>query len=323
MSDNQNNKKSDRGKKSQSEVSIVLNVYNAEDDIASFFDSLSKQTFSDFHLIVVDDGSTDSTVKKIEGYKERFDMSVFSLSHMGLRKARKFGVDKAKGEYVLIFDSDLVLDENAVKELVSSLNEENVGAVGGRLKPIEDGLVSKSYGALRETFYRFRSKENELDWVGGGFSGINKKIVDSAGGFSTDLTSGDLDISWKIKKHGYRLVFNNKAIAYHRDPGTFKQVWSREKQIGEREYHLTRVHRKESLKIRRVMRFYPLSLPFLIPVLAILYWPLLLVLFFAFYLFVISLVRCSFKCRNVSFLLFQIMNSAFCVGFLSAFFSRS
>jgi glycosyltransferase involved in cell wall biosynthesis len=69
-------KREKASEKSQKEVTIVLNVYNAGKTIDSFLDSLEVQTFKDFLLLVIDDGSTDQTVEKIKRYKDKFDMVV-------------------------------------------------------------------------------------------------------------------------------------------------------------------------------------------------------------------------------------------------------
>jgi len=58
-------------------IDIVINVYNAQKTIDQFMDSLSKQTCKKFHLIIVDNGYTDSTIENIERYKNAFDTTLF------------------------------------------------------------------------------------------------------------------------------------------------------------------------------------------------------------------------------------------------------
>lgn len=311
-------KREKAGEESQREVTIVLNVYNAGKTIDSFLDSLEVQTFKDFLLLVIDDGSTDQTVEKIKRYKDKFDMVVCLCPHQGLRRARKFGISKAKGNIILILDADLILDKNAVKEIVEPLKDKDVGGVGGFLKSKGDGSIAAAYGALREVFCSLRSRGKETDWIAGGFSGVKKEIITLIGGYSSDDISEDLDISWRIKNEGYKLILNEKAIAYHRDPKSIKEVWKRERAVGVREYKLTTVHPKESLKIRRLLRFYPISIPFLVPFIAIIYWPLLIFLFLIPYIGILVVVKGSFKCKNASWLVFHVMNFAYCTGFFSA-----
>jgi len=111
-------------------VTVLLNVYNTENTIQPFIQSLKNQTYKDFHLLIIDDGSTDSTITEIEKYKDIFNMTICKRSHEGLQKARKFGVNEARGEIIVVLDADLILDKNAIEELIAPLKNDNVGGVG-------------------------------------------------------------------------------------------------------------------------------------------------------------------------------------------------
>lgn len=303
-------------------VEIILNVFNAQDIIDTFFQSLSKQTFKDFSIIVVDDGSTDQTIKKVEEYKSNFNMRIVKRDHEGLQKARKYGVENAKGDIIIILDADLILDKNAIKELLAPFKNIKVGGVGGVLKNTKRNLVESSYGSLRNLFYSLKTKENGTDWISGGFSAVRTSIVKKVGGYVDTQSSEDIDISWKIKNGGYKLVLNNKAIAYHRDPTSFKEVWKREKNTGYREFFLTKSHLKESLKPRRILRFYPFFLPIIIPLLFIFSYQLLLFIFLLSYVLLFLFLKGSIKIKIVAWFVFNVMNIAYCIGFFIAIVKR-
>lgn len=303
-------------------VSVVLNVYNAEDIIEEFMESLAAQSYTGFRLLVVDDGSTDRTIQKIEGYRDQIDMDIHRRPHQGLRPARKYGVEKAEGDIVAVCDADLILDSHALEELVRPLQRKNIGGVGGVLKGRGDGVVAEAYGALREMFYRFREKKGEADWLAGGFCAFKKDILRETGGLSLDTLSADLDISWKIKDAGYTLLLNDGAVAYHRDPDSLNGIWTREKNIGRREYRLGQKHPRETFKIKRVLRFYPLLLPVVVPLLAFLCWPALAVLFLASYVAMVAVVEGDLKRKSMAWLVFNVMNAGYCAGFLSALAGR-
>ena len=142
-------KREKASEKSQKEVTIVLNVYNAGKTIDSFLDSLEVQTFKDFLLLVIDDGSTDQTVEKIKRYKDKFDMVVCRCPHQGLRRARKFGISKAKGNIILILDADLILDKNAVKEIIEPLKNTPKKPP----KPVTIGISALRKACLKTTMF--------------------------------------------------------------------------------------------------------------------------------------------------------------------------
>ena len=306
----------------KNKVELILNVFNAQDIIDSFFQSLLKQTFSDFSIFVVDDGSTDQTINRIEKYKSNFNVRIVKRDHEGLQKARKYGVENSKGDIVVILDADLILDKNAIKELIAPFNKSEVGGVGGVLKNTQRNVVECSYGSLRSLFYSLKTKNSGTDWISGGFSAVRTSIVKKVGGYIDTQSSEDIDISWKIKNRGYKLVLNDKAIAFHRDPISFKEVWKREKNTGYREFFLTKSHLKESLKPRRIFRFYPAFLPFIIPLLIFFSYKLLILIIILSYVLLFIFLKGSMKIKIVAWFTFNVMNFAYCAGFLSSVFSK-
>jgi cellulose synthase/poly-beta-1,6-N-acetylglucosamine synthase-like glycosyltransferase len=309
-------------KYTEKNVGIIVNVYNAKNTIIPFMESLKKQSYQDFQITIVDDGSIDSTLQHIQKYQNMFDMHIYRCEHKGLRIARKFGVDQTHTKYLIILDSDLILEQTTLQELINSLHDKNVGAVGGVLKTKDEGTIASSYGLLREWIYSLRTQGTETDWISGGFFATKKHVIDQVGGFTSSTTSGDLDISWKIKEQGYKLLLNKNAIAFHDNPNTFKGIWNRENKIGHREYYLAKKHVKQAKQIRRLLRFYPLFLPLFIIFFLFLYWPLVVLLILLSYISILFVVKGSLIIRSCAWIIFNIMNFAYTLGYLSELLSR-
>ena len=87
-------------------VSVVIPVYNRESTIKRAVDSVLCQTYSDIEVIVVDDGSTDNTVKIVNGYQDKRVRVICQKERGGANKARNIGIANAKGEYIAFQDSD-------------------------------------------------------------------------------------------------------------------------------------------------------------------------------------------------------------------------
>ena len=99
-------------------ISVVLPVYNVANYLRKCLDSLVNQTFEDFEVICVNDGSTDLSLGILEGYAlsdSRF--KIISQENKGLSGARNTGIQHVRGEYILFVDSDDWLEENALEEL--------------------------------------------------------------------------------------------------------------------------------------------------------------------------------------------------------------
>ena len=98
--------------------SIVIPVYNVENYIGKCLESIKNQTFKDYEIIVVDDGSNDNSMKIVKKY----DTKIINSSHVGVSEARNIGAKQAKGEYLIFLDSDDYWDKDLLKELTKSMD---------------------------------------------------------------------------------------------------------------------------------------------------------------------------------------------------------
>lgn len=117
-------------------VSVIIPVYNTPKELEKCLAGLAKQTFKDFEVIVVDDGSTEPVGSVISNFqfprlpigwslKATGDQAIsnFRISHGGAPKARNYGFSKSSGEYVLFCDADMVLDKNCLIKMKKVLDE--------------------------------------------------------------------------------------------------------------------------------------------------------------------------------------------------------
>ena len=104
--------------------SIIIPVYNTEKYLDKCLSSVFDQTFSDYEVIVVNDGSTDNSEKIIDKYLKKYDiLSYFSKENGGLSSARNYGVKKAKGDYLLFLDSDDYYESDLLLKLNESVDD--------------------------------------------------------------------------------------------------------------------------------------------------------------------------------------------------------
>lgn len=120
-------------------ISIIIPVYNVEDYLKECLDSVANQTYTDFEAILVDDGSTDNSGAICDEYAHcdsRF--KVFHKVNNGLSSARNYGLDRAKGDYLVFVDSDDVLSYNALEVCLNTLTDNNLDGVFSPLKQFWD-----------------------------------------------------------------------------------------------------------------------------------------------------------------------------------------
>lgn len=117
-------------KNSQPAVSVIIPIYKAEDTLLRCLDSLSAQTFNDYEVIMVDDGSPDRCGEMIDEYaKTHSCFFAFHQQNKGVSAARQYGIDHARGEYTIHADPDDWVESNMLKDLYEKAKSEDADMV--------------------------------------------------------------------------------------------------------------------------------------------------------------------------------------------------
>lgn len=121
-------------------VSIIVPVYNVEDYLEKCLDSILKQNFSDYEVIIVNDGSTDKSAVIATRYVKKYpnNFKLISQNNGGLGAARNTGIDNANGEFYLFLDSDDTITGNALSHLYDKATENNADIVVFDYKLIDE-----------------------------------------------------------------------------------------------------------------------------------------------------------------------------------------
>lgn len=101
-------------------ISIIVPVYNEEKRIKKCIDSLINQTYSNIEILIINDGSTDNTLKVLDEYKDE-KVKIITIENRGQGGARNVGIKKAQGKYLMFVDSDDYVDKSIVKKLYDNL----------------------------------------------------------------------------------------------------------------------------------------------------------------------------------------------------------
>lgn len=208
-------------------VSVIIPTYNEKDVLQKCLDSLSKQTYKDIEIIVVDDGSTDGTSDKLLTLKQ---------NHLGAGSARNLGAKNAKGEILAFVDADMTFETNFIENLVKPiLNKKTNGTFS------KDEFVSNwdNYWArcwnINEGWEDKRRHSNNYPDHQPVFRAILKSEFARVGGF----TNGGYDDDWSLsKKLGYEAVSAPNAIFYHKNPDNLVEIFNHAKWVGKRKYKL-------------------------------------------------------------------------------------
>ena len=113
-------------------ISVIIPVYNAEQYLSKMLDSIIVQSYTEFEIILVNDGSTDNSSAVCHNYADKYDfITVFDNQNKGVSASRNFGLEKAKGEFIWFMDSDDILEKDAFLCAVKAQQKHDADVVIG------------------------------------------------------------------------------------------------------------------------------------------------------------------------------------------------
>ena len=111
--------------------SIIIPVYNRPEEIKELLDSLLLATYTgNYEIVIIEDGSTISSKEVVESYSEKLTISYYYKENTGPGDSRNFGMQKAKGDYFIIFDSDCIIPNTYLSEVEKELTSNFVDCFG-------------------------------------------------------------------------------------------------------------------------------------------------------------------------------------------------
>jgi len=205
-------------------VSIIVPAYNAEKTIKRLIDSFLKQNYTkDYEVIIVDDGSSDSTVKIVSQYK---NIRLIRQNNSGPAAARNRGAFEANGEIILFTDSDCEVSSGWIEQMIAPLKESpEVIGVKGVYQTRQKEFIARFVQLEYEDKYDKMKKDSYIDFIDTYSAGFKKEAFLNIGGYDSTFPvacAEDVDLSYRLAKKGYKMVFNPKAIVFHTHPATLK-----------------------------------------------------------------------------------------------------
>lgn len=227
-------------------VSIIVPVYNGERTLDKCIKSLLYLEYpkEKYEIIVVDNNSTDNSIEIAKKYPVK-------LLHEGKQSsyaARNFGVKNAKGEIVAYTDADCVVDKEWLRQLVKNFKDETIAGVGGEIlaynpKSIVERYSDKNDVLSQKSNFNFEIVGFKMPFMATANAAYKKQILNEIGLFDDSFTSGgDVDLAWRITLNGYKIVFEPKALIYHRHRTTLYGLFKQFFRYGEGHPKLFRKH---------------------------------------------------------------------------------
>lgn len=221
------------------QFSFIIPVYNRPQEIKELLESfLHVRTSEMFEIVIIEDGSTLSSEKIIETFKNRLQISYYQKPNTGPGDSRNYGMRKAKGNYFIILDSDVLMPSHYLETVTMFLNSTYVACFGGAdtahdsFTPLQKAInytmtsfwTTGGIRGSRKSVQSFEPRSFNM--------GISKAAFDATGGFAKIHPGEDPDLSQRIKKAGFETAFIPNAAVFHKRRISWKHFKTQVRKFG-------------------------------------------------------------------------------------------
>jgi GT2 family glycosyltransferase len=202
--------------------SVIVPVYNRPDEVRELLESLCARPREDVEILIVEDGSAVPCEEVVRSYEDRLEIRYFVKPNSGPGQTRNFGAERARGEWLIILDSDVIVPEGYFDAVDAELRREDTDAFGGPDRAHKDFTpVQKAINYAMTSFFTtggIRGGKKKLDkFYPRSFNmGIRREVYNTLGGFSKMRFGEDIDLSIRIFRGGYRCRLFPEAWVWHK-----------------------------------------------------------------------------------------------------------
>lgn len=309
--------------------SVVIPVYNRPDEVDELLQSLCGQTYRDFEVVVVEDGSAIPCKQVVDKYAETLDVHYFEKPNSGPGQTRNYAAERSRGEYLLILDSDCILPETYLAAVEAELHREPADAFGGPDRAHDSfSDVQKAINYAMTSFFTtggIRGGKKKMDkFYPRSFNmGVCAEVYKALGGFSAMRFGEDIDFSIRIFKGGYRCRLFPEAWVWHKRRTDLKKFFKQVHNSGIARIDLYKKY-PESLKLVHLLpAVFTVGVVLVLLAALICPWSLLLLALFAVIIFIDASIRNkSIKIGGLSVIAAFIQLTGYGSGFLRAWWKR-
>jgi len=209
----------------QPSVSVVIAAYNEEKVVARTIEAVLANHYPALEIIVVDDGSKDDTSAAVTRMGAP-SVRLVRQDNAGKAAALNNGISLASGEIIIALDADTIFKADTIEKLVRRFGDPLVGAVAGnvkvgnRINPLTFWQAIE-YITSQNLDRRAYSILNSVSVVPGAVGAWRRTAILQAGGYTTDTMAEDMDLTWRIRRIGWRIETESDAIGYTEAPDSF------------------------------------------------------------------------------------------------------
>jgi len=232
--------------------------------------SLLDQSYKDFEVIIVEDGSKKKAEDIVNKFKDKLDVQYYFKENEGQGFARNYGFERAKGDFFIVFDSDIIVPKDYFLKVVEGIKEGDLDAFGGPdaahesftsiQKAISYSMTSPfTTGGIRgnkKHVGQFHPRSFNL--------GVSREVWEKTGGFKLSRRSEDIEFSIRMINSGFKVGLIPDAFVYHKRRTSFSQFYKQTYNFGKGRIDIYCLYPQELKPVHALPAVFVLGLIFLV-----------------------------------------------------------
>ncbi|GHE30615.1 glycosyltransferase [Sphingobacterium griseoflavum] len=246
--------------------SVIIPLYNRPQEIDELLHSLTLQTYPHFEVIVVEDGSSVAAEAIVARYQDLLNVSYYAKANEGQGFARNYGFARAKGDYFIVFDSDVLVPATYFQTVIDGLERDGWDAFGG------PDAAHRSFTSIQKAISYSMTSPFTTGGIRGNkrhvgvfhprsFNmGLSKAVYKKTGGFKLARRSEDIEFSIRMLACGFRVGLIPEAFVYHKRRATFVQFFKQTNFFGKGRIDIYRMFPQELKAVHALPTIFTIGL---------------------------------------------------------------
>ena len=203
--------------------SLIIPVYNRPDEVQELLESLTQQVYrKEFEIVIVEDGSATDCRAVVLGFSDKLNISYYYKQNTGPGDSRNFGMERAKGDYFIILDSDCIIPQDYLENVALNLETQYADCFGGpdaahdSFSPVQKAINFTMTSFLTTGGVRGKSEKAGKFQPRSFNMGLSSKAFKASGGFGNIHPGEDPDLAMRLWKMGFDTRLYDNCKVYHK-----------------------------------------------------------------------------------------------------------
>jgi len=272
--------------------SIIIPLYNRPQEIKELLESLTLQTYRDFEVLILEDGSVNDAADIVKTFEDKLNVRYFVKKNEGQGFTRNYGFERATGDYFVIFDSDCLIPADYLQIVNDYLKTNWLDAYGGpddahpSFTPVQKAISYSMTSPFTTGGIRGNKKAIGQFHPRSFNMGVSRKVWETVGGFIITRSGEDIEYSIRIHSAGFKIGLIPDARVYHKRRTDFMQFYKQLHFFGRARINVYKFFPSELKAVHFFPAIFTLGIFFTL-IANILRWPIAELCNFAYALFVL------------------------------------